>query len=60
MVFGDTNATAFDLLKRAETAMYEAKKTTRGSTQFYHDSMSVQVKEQLMIENDIQTVLVTT
>jgi len=53
VLFGDTKASAFDLLKRAETAMYEAKKTTRGSTQFYHDSMSIQVKEQLMLENDI-------
>ncbi|TET88430.1 MAG: EAL domain-containing protein, partial [Sulfurovum sp.] len=53
VLFGDTDATAFDLLKRAETAMYEAKKTTRGSTKFYQESMSMHAQEQLMIENDI-------
>ena len=53
ILFADTDATAFDLLKRAETAMYEAKKTTRGSMKFYQDSMSTQVEEQLMLENDI-------
>jgi len=53
ILFADTEATAFDLLKRAETAMYEAKKSTRGSMKFYQDSMSTQVEEQLMLENDI-------
>ncbi|WP_294953863.1 EAL domain-containing protein [Sulfurovum sp.] len=53
ILFADTDATAFDLLKRAETAMYEAKKSTRGSMKFYQDSMSTQVEEQLMLENDI-------
>ncbi len=53
VVFSDNRSTAFDLLKRSETAMYEAKKTTRGSTQFYHDQMSFQAKELLMLENDI-------
>ncbi len=53
VLFGDTDASAFDLLKRSETAMYEAKKTARGSTKFYQDSMSMHTKEQLMIENDI-------
>ena len=44
---------AFDLLKRAETAMYEAKKNARGSNKFYESSMSVSTKEELTIENDI-------
>jgi len=44
---------AFDLLKSAETAMYEAKKNTRGSSQFYDSSMSALTKEILTIENDI-------
>ena len=52
VLFSDSNAAAFDLLKRAETAMYEAKKS-RGTTQFYQDSMSIQAKEMLMLENDI-------
>ena len=53
VLFADTDATAFDLLKRSETAMYEAKKIARGSTKFYQDSMSIDVKKDLMLENDI-------
>ena len=53
LTFSQTDATAFDLLKRAETAMYEAKRKSRGSVQFYEDSMSLEVQEQLMLENDI-------
>jgi len=44
---------AFNLLKSAETAMYEAKKNTRGTSQFYDSSMSILTKEILTIENDI-------
>ena len=33
--------------------MYEAKKNTRGSNQFYDNSMSILTKEVLTIENDI-------
>ncbi len=54
VLFSETKATAFDLLKRAETAMYEAKRTARGSLCFYRDSMSVEVASQLMLENDIR------
>jgi diguanylate cyclase (GGDEF)-like protein/PAS domain S-box-containing protein len=53
VLFSETDATAFDLLKRAETAMYKAKRMSRGSMQFYQDSMSLEVQEQLMLENDI-------
>ncbi len=53
VLFNNNDASAFDVLKRAETAMYEAKKNTRGSSQFYESSMSVDTKEQLTIENDI-------
>ena len=57
VLFSDSKATAFDLLKRSETAMYEAKKTTRGSTQFYQDSMSIHAKELLMLEQDIHSAI---
>jgi len=53
VLFSTTDATAFDLLKRAETAMYEAKRTMRGGIQFYKDSMSEAIREQLMLENGI-------
>jgi len=53
VLFNNSDASAFDLLKRAETAMYEAKKNARGTSQFYKSSMSADTKEQLMLENDI-------
>jgi len=53
ILFNTSDTSAFDLLKRAETAMYEAKKTAKGTTQFYQSSMSTQTKEELMLENDI-------
>ena len=53
VLFTNSNASAFDLLKRAETAMYEAKKAGRGCMEFYEDSMSIQAKELLLLENDI-------
>ena len=52
VLFNHENS-AFDLLKRAETAMYEAKKNARGSNQFYESRMSISTKEELTIENDI-------
>ena len=53
ILFNNTDASAFDILKRAETAMYEAKKNTRGTSQFYTASMGNASKEALSIENDI-------
>jgi len=57
VLFNDNKATAYDLLKRAETAMYEAKKDARGSNKFYHESMSLNAKEQLVLENEIHKAL---
>jgi len=53
VLFNDIDASAYDLLKRAETAMYEAKKNARGTSQFYQSSMSQETHEMLMLENDI-------
>ena len=53
MLFNNGDASAFDLLKRSETAMYEAKKNARGTSQFYQTSMTSSSKEALMLENDI-------
>lgn len=57
ILFNEDNTSAFDLLKKAEIAMYEAKKNARGTNQFYKESMSTEVKEQLMLENDIHSAL---
>jgi diguanylate cyclase (GGDEF)-like protein len=53
VLFNDIDVSAYDLLKRAETAMYEAKKSARGTSQFYQSSMSQETHEMLMLENDI-------
>jgi diguanylate cyclase (GGDEF)-like protein len=53
VIFNNNDASAFDLLKRAETAMYQAKKDAKGTSLFYESQMSEYIKEQLMIENDI-------
>ncbi len=53
VLFNTNEISAFDLLKRAETAMYEAKKTAKGTNSFYQKSMSHTTKEELTIENDI-------
>jgi len=53
ILFNNSDASAFDILKRAETAMYEAKKNARGTSLFYQASMGNASKEALSIENDI-------
>ena len=53
ILFNNNDASAFDILKRAETAMYEAKKNARGTSQFYQTSMGNASKQALTIENDI-------
>ena len=52
-LFKNSDASAFDILKRAETAMYEAKKNAKGTAKFYHGRMSIHAKEQLILENEI-------
>ncbi|EIF50948.1 EAL domain-containing protein [Sulfurovum sp. AR] len=58
VLFNDIDVSAYDLLKRAETAMYEAKKSARGTYQFYQNSMSQETHETLMLENDMHKALI--
>ncbi len=53
VLFHDNTVSAYDLLKRSETAMYRAKNSVKGSSLFYRSSMSEYIKEELMLENDI-------
>jgi diguanylate cyclase (GGDEF)-like protein/PAS domain S-box-containing protein len=53
VIFNNNSVSAYDLLKRSETAMYEAKKEARGTSKFYESIMSQETQEALMIENDI-------
>ncbi|MBT8348495.1 MAG: EAL domain-containing protein [Sulfurovum sp.] len=53
VLFNNNEIAAYDLLKRSETAMYEAKKDARGTHKFYESIMSQETQETLMVENDI-------
>lgn len=48
---------ALDLLKMADTAMYEAKKTGRNNFQFYSSAMSNKIKDRLELENALRVAL---
>jgi len=53
VLFSRSTASAFDLLKKAETAMYEAKNSARGTSRFYQKEMGAYAKEALSLENDM-------
>ena len=53
VLFNTIEVSAHDLLKRAETAMYEAKKNARGTSQFYEPHMDISIKEELTLVNDM-------
>jgi diguanylate cyclase (GGDEF)-like protein len=57
ILFNEDDSSAYDLLKKAEIALYQAKNNTRGTNQFYQSDMSTEVKEQLMLKNDMHTAL---
>ncbi|MET0089581.1 MAG: GGDEF domain-containing phosphodiesterase [Candidatus Thiodiazotropha sp.] len=46
-----------NLLKHADTAMYQAKKEGRGKTSFYQSEMDRWIKARLQLENDLHNAL---
>ncbi|MET0027283.1 MAG: EAL domain-containing protein [Candidatus Thiodiazotropha sp.] len=46
-----------NLLKHADTAMYQAKKEGRGKTSFYQSEMDRWIKARLQLENDLRNAL---
>ena len=48
------NDTTDDLMKHADTAMYQAKKEGRGKTSFYQSDMDRWIKQRLQLESDLK------
>lgn len=48
---------AEDVLRDADTAMYEAKRAGRGRHEFFDHEMHLQVRRRLQIKNELQTVI---
>ena len=51
---GTDEHTANDLLKFADTAMYQAKKEGRNTTRFYQEQMDQWIKKRLFLENSLR------
>ncbi len=49
--------TADDLLKFADTAMYQAKKEGRHTTRFYQEQMDQWIKKQIFLENGLRNAI---
>ena len=56
-LFNGTNDTSYDILKRSETAMYEAKRSGRNAIMFYKEDMGDNVAEFISIDNDLRKAL---
>ncbi len=54
-VISSEEHTADDLLKHADTAMYQAKKEGRGTTRFYLEQMEQWIKKRLFLENGLRS-----
>ena len=53
-VFGENDASVPDLLKHANVAMFEAKRTGRNRAQLFDASMQAQVEERFKLENQLR------
>lgn len=56
IVTSDINQ-ADDLLKHADTAMYQAKKEGRNTTRFYQEQMDQWIKKRLFLENSLRSAI---
>ena len=52
-IYPNDGETVQTLLKNAETALYRAKQTNRGSYQFFIPAMSANITERLRLENEL-------
>ncbi|MBL4711248.1 MAG: EAL domain-containing protein [Gammaproteobacteria bacterium] len=56
-IFPNDGCSALELLRNADTAMYNAKKAGGNRLQFYDESMSNKLRERLEIENELHTAI---
>jgi diguanylate cyclase (GGDEF)-like protein/PAS domain S-box-containing protein len=58
-VYPDDGASADELMKNADTAMYHAKEQGRNNVQFFTSAMNVVAAERMELERDLHTALET-
>jgi len=56
-LFHDTSLSADELLKRSDTAMYEAKRSGRNAVRFFDPSMQAELEERTLLEHDLRHAL---
>ena len=56
-LFNNTSDTPYDILKRSEIAMYEAKQSGRNNIMFYKEDMDNSITEFININNDLRKAL---
>ncbi len=57
VIFTKEDLNTDDLLKNADTAMYEAKKEGRGLTHFYNRDMNTAMEKRMQLENNLRMAL---
>lgn len=53
LLFPDSAETATEIMKRADTAMYEVKRQSRGSIEFFDEDLAVKLQEQWRLEQEL-------
>jgi diguanylate cyclase (GGDEF)-like protein len=56
-VYPNDGSSAVELIRNADTAMFSAKKSGGNRLQFYDESMSNQLRERLVLENELHSAL---
>jgi len=57
-MIGDKDININTVLKNADIAMYEAKKAGRANSKFFQESMTEQIHQQLLLDNDLRKAII--